>query len=157
MRPVHLLPIYLMILIYLAKSISYEDLYYAVFCIRQDPLWQLQTSISKYKFHSVWVQEVRWDRSCFEQARVYTLLYGKRNENHELNMFPVHKRIISAVKDSLSVMWCNRITFMAWRATSKNYNTYSTNFLSIIWQFCKIEPTTQLLGYTTENCYATEP
>jgi hypothetical protein len=72
MCPAHLLPFDLMILIYLAKSISYEDLYYAVFSIRQDPSWQLQTSISKYKLHSVWVQEVRWDRGCFEPARVYT-------------------------------------------------------------------------------------
>jgi hypothetical protein len=44
-------------------------------------------------------QEVEWDGGGTEQAGVYTLIYGKESENHELGTsFIVHKRITSAVK-----------------------------------------------------------
>jgi hypothetical protein len=54
--------------------------------------------ISKYKLDLLGVQ-VRLERGGTEPASVYTFLYGKGNENHELGTgFFVHKRIISAIK-----------------------------------------------------------
>jgi hypothetical protein len=44
-------------------------------------------------------QKVRREGSGTEPAGEYKFFYGKGNENHELGTgFPVHKRIISAVK-----------------------------------------------------------
>jgi hypothetical protein len=56
------------------------------------------SEISKYKLDIVGVQ-VRWDKGGTEPAGEYTFLYGKGNENHELDTgFFVHRRIVSAVK-----------------------------------------------------------
>jgi hypothetical protein len=44
------------------------------------------------------VQEVRWDKSGTKPSDECTFLYGKENENHELDAgLLAHKRIISAV------------------------------------------------------------
>jgi hypothetical protein len=52
--------------------------------IRVGSLMTVAKEISKYKFDSVGVQEVRWDRYGTELAGEYTFFYGKRNE-HELD------------------------------------------------------------------------
>jgi hypothetical protein len=64
--------------------------------------------------------QVRWDRDCTKPAGEYTFFYGKGDENHELDTFFVHKRIVPAVKrvefvnDRLSYIilrghWCDVI------------------------------------------------
>jgi hypothetical protein len=56
---------------------------------------------AKCKLDILGVQGVTWDRGVTEPAGDYTFFSGKRNENHELRTeFLVHKRIISAVKNT---------------------------------------------------------
>jgi exonuclease III len=40
--------------------------------------------LGKYKLDLVGVQEVRWEKGGTERSEDYTLLYGKRNEDHQL-------------------------------------------------------------------------
>jgi hypothetical protein len=65
---------------------------------RAGSLMTVSRELSKYK-DLVGVQEVRWEGGGTERVGEYTFIYGKGNENHELNIgFSfVHKRIISAV------------------------------------------------------------
>jgi hypothetical protein len=44
----------------------------------------LSEEISKYRFDSVRIKEVRWDRGGTEPAGQYTFFYGTGNQNHEL-------------------------------------------------------------------------
>jgi hypothetical protein len=58
----------------------------------------VRDEISEYKLDLVGVQEARWIVGGTEPAGEYTFLYGKGNENNELDTgFFVHKRTISAV------------------------------------------------------------
>jgi hypothetical protein len=51
--------------------------------------------LSRYNLVLVGVQDVRWEGGGTEPVGKYTFLYGKENENHELDkVFFVHKRII---------------------------------------------------------------
>jgi hypothetical protein len=66
---------------------------------RAGSLRAIAEEISKYKLDLVGVQEVRGDGGGTGPAEEYTFLYGKRNENHELNThFSVHNRVMLAVK-----------------------------------------------------------
>jgi hypothetical protein len=59
--------------------------------------------LSKYKLHLVGIQEVRWDTDGPKPAGEYTFLYEKWDENHELGTdSPVHKRILSALKEEFA-------------------------------------------------------
>jgi exonuclease III len=63
---------------------------------RAGSLMTVAKEIPKYKLDLVGVQEVRWDRGGIEPAGIYTLFYGKGNQNYELGtgFFFVHKSLI---------------------------------------------------------------
>jgi hypothetical protein len=50
-----------------------------------------------YKINLVGVQGVRWDKVDMARAGGFYFFYGKRNENHQLEIF-LHHRILSAVR-----------------------------------------------------------
>ena len=63
-----------------------------------------------------------WDKKSNVKAGVYTFLFGKGNEKHQMEQDFVHQRIVSAVKIVQSVSdrmsytelrsrWCNIIFF----------------------------------------------
>jgi hypothetical protein len=72
--------------------------------------------MSKYKLDLVGLQEVRWDEGGTEPAGEYTFFYGKRNDNHELDIGSlVHMGMISAVKRVESVN--DRISYIILRGS----------------------------------------
>jgi hypothetical protein len=72
---------------------TYRSLYRVV------SITTVSKELSRYRLHSVGVQEIIWDGSGTEPAGEYTLFYGKENENHELDTeFFLHKSTISAVR-----------------------------------------------------------
>jgi hypothetical protein len=71
---------------------------------RARSLMVVTKELSKYKLDLVGMLEGRWEGGGIEPAGECTFFYGKGKENHELSIaYPVHKRIISAVKRVESV------------------------------------------------------
>jgi hypothetical protein len=46
----------------------------------------VSSELARYKLDLVGVQEVRWNKGSTEPAGEYTFLYGKGNENHEVQV-----------------------------------------------------------------------
>jgi hypothetical protein len=59
---------------------------------RAGSLMTVAKILSKYKIDLVGVQEVTWDRGGTGPAGEYAFLYGKGNENHELDSFFLYIR-----------------------------------------------------------------
>jgi hypothetical protein len=68
----------------LVKGTQLIDTWEVKSLYRAGSLLTVATEIAKYKFDSVGIQKVRWNRGGTEPASEYTFFYGKGNGNLEL-------------------------------------------------------------------------